>query len=302
MSVVESSELDVFNRIMGGELDIDAVLNPGKLLYDVDVDKLPIKIMPSGFPTLDNEYMFLKEAEGELIVVGGRPSMGKSAFMFQLALYVSRGLPVHVFSLEMSQESIVRRLLSNIIGKPVSAIQMGLVDKRTLEKAKEELRSFNYFIDDTGGLDVQAVADRARQRARKERTRLIVIDYLQLLRTPKGHSKDAEIGDITKTLKALAKELRCPVVVGSQLNRQCEIRGASSGDYRPILADLRESGNIEQDSDVVMAVHREYRYTKMRQTEADIIILKNRNGPIGEVVMQFYAAQTRFEDTGVSEI
>lgn len=289
---------NLIQQMYAGEVSIDDILNPGKRLHDVDLNKLSIQVMPSGFPTLDKAYMLLKEDEGELIIVGGRPSMGKSALMFQIALNVSEYLPVHVFSLEMSQESIVRRLMSQIIGRPVSAIQMGLVERGLLEQAQEKLSTYQYLIDDCSGLTALEVADRARTRARGFGTRLIIIDYLQLLRTEKGHSKDAEIGEITKTLKALAKELRCPIIVGSQLNRQCEIRGASSGDYKPILSDLRESGNIEQDADIILAVHRESRYTKLRMDEADLLILKNRNGAVGETMMKFYAAQTRFEDVG----
>lgn len=289
---------DVFKKLESGELDIDRVLNPGRRLHDFDVDKLAITIMPSGFPTLDREYMLLKESEGELIIVGGRPSHGKSALMFQLALNVSERLPVHVFSLEMSQESIVRRLMSQMLGRSVTAIQRGLVERELLEEAKQKLSQYKYVIDDCSGLSALEIADRARTRAKNFGTRLIIIDYLQLLKTEKGHSKDSEIGDITKTLKALATELKCPIVIGSQLNRQCEIRGSSSGDYRPILADLRESGNIEQDADIVLAVHRESRYTRLRMDEADIIILKNRNGSVGETTMKWYGAQTRFEDFG----
>lgn len=295
-------EYNAFQQLMDGEVTIEQVLNPGKHLADVDIERLAIQTMPSGFPSLDNNYMLLKEGEGELIIVGGRPSMGKSAFMFQLALSVSQWAPVHVFSLEMSQESIVRRLISNLIGRPISAIQMGLVDRKVLHEAKEALKKFNYTIDDTSGLSAGEVADRARSVARSKGTKLVIVDYLQLLKTEKGHSKDAEIGEITKTLKGLAKDLKCPVAVGSQLNRQCEIRGASSGDYRPILSDLRESGNIEQDADIILAVHREYRYTKLNPTKAEILVLKNRNGAVGEVSMEFLAAQTRFEDNGQQEI
>lgn len=294
--------MNITEQLEAGLLSIDQVLHPGKYLYDVDTDRLSITVMPSGFPTLDRDFMLLKESEGELIIVGGRPSMGKSALMFQLALNVSKDLPVHVFSLEMSQESIVRRLISNLIRCPIADIQRGFIDRSTLEEAKESLKDYEYIIDDTAGLGVEELCDRARSRSRDHHTRLIVIDYLQLLKTEKGHSKDSEIGEITKTLKALAKELRCPVIVGSQLNRQCEIRGASTGDYRPLLSDLRESGNIEQDADIILAVHREYRYNKLRQDEADIIVLKNRNGAIGEAVMKFYAANTRFEDLADNDI
>lgn len=292
-------DFDVFEKLKADPSLMDNYLDGGgKQLGDINLDKLSIKVMPSGFSSLDSGYMILKEDEGELVIVGGRPSSGKSAFMFQLALSVSENLPVHVFSLEMSQESIVRRLMSQMIQKPVSHIQMGWVDKRELEYARRRLQEYQYIIDDTSGISASELADRARTRAKKFGTRLIVVDYLQLLRTEKGHSKDAEIGEITKELKSLARDLRCPVVVGSQLNRNCETRGASTGDYRPMLSDLRESGNIEQDADIILAVHRESRYTKLRPGEADILVLKNRNGGIGEVTMKFMAEQTKFEDAG----
>lgn len=290
------NDIELMNKIKAGEISLDSLLYPGKELCDVDPERLPIKTMNSGFASLDDEYMLLKEGEGELIIVGGRPSMGKSAWMFQLALYVSESKPVHVFSLEMSQESIVRRLLAAKLNRPVSAIQRGLVNAEEIIKGIEALKTYQYFIDDRAGLTIELLCDAARSRAKRENTALIVIDYLQLLKTAKGHSRDAEIGEITTSLKALAKDLRCPVIVGSQLNRQCEIRGRESGNYRPILSDLRESGSIEQDADQIVAIHREYRYTKQRADEADILFLKNRNGPIGEVTMKFLAAQTRFED------
>lgn len=287
---------DLYKKLKENPDLIEQVLNPGKQLGDVDLDKLAIKTMSSGFYSLDSSYMLLKELEGELIIVGGRPSQGKSAFMFQMALNVSEHHPVHVFSLEMSQESIVRRLISQIIKEPMSHIQHGLVDRRKLEEAKKKLEAYKYFIDDTSGISAAEVADRARSRAKKHSTRLVVVDYLQLLRTERGHSKDSEIGEITKELKALARDLKCPVVVGSQLNRQCETRGASTGDYKPILSDLRESGNIEQDADIILAVHRESRYTKLRQGEADILVLKNRNGAIGQTIMKFHEESVHFED------
>lgn len=297
------SATDIINKLDSGELTLDeALYGPGKQLYDVDVDKLPITIMPSGFPSMDEEYLLLKDREGELIIVGGRPSMGKSAWMFQLALYVSQFAPVHVFSLEMSQESIVRRLIAAKINRPIAAVQRGFVDSTTLDAARMELKQYNYIVDDRSGLSIEALCDSARSRAKKDNTRLVVIDYLQLLKTTKGHSRDVEIGEVTKALKALAKDLRCPVVVGSQLNRQCELRGRESGNYKPILSDLRESGSIEQDADIIIALHRDFRYTGLRPDEADILVLKNRNGQVGDIVMKFHAGQTRFEDQKKYEV
>lgn len=282
--------------VRNGETTLDEILYPGSMLHDTDPRELPIQTYSSGFPSLDSEYMLLKKGEGELIIVGGRPSQGKSAFMFQIALQVSKHLPVHVFSLEMSKKSIVRRLIAAKLGCPLTDIQKGVIPFEELKKTTESLEEYQYFIDDRSGLSVELLCDAARTRAKTSRPALIVVDYLQLLRVQKNHSRDAEIGVITQQLKGLAKELECPVIVGCQLNRACEIRGAETGNYKPILSDLRESGNIEQDADIILAVHREYRYTRQRADEADILVLKNRNGPVGDTVMKFFTSQVRFED------
>lgn len=283
---------DLFKQLTEDPGMIERVLNPGRSLHDFDIDKLTIRTISSGFESLDNPYMFLKEGEGELIIVAARPSMGKSALCFQIAKHIAKTSHAHVFSLEMSQESVVRRLMSEMVGRPVSAIQMGLVDRRLLEKAKEELSQFNYTIDDDGGLTADDICDRARNANRKKKTGLVVIDHLQIVKREKGHSVHEEIGEITAKFKNLAKELRCPVMVACQLNRQCETRE----DKRPMLSDLKESGSIEENADVVTAIYREERYSGLRVGEADILFLKNRNGDIGEVTVGFAKAQTRFED------
>lgn len=275
---------------------LDELLRPaGKYLSEIDLSRLRIDTIPCGFGSLD-DYLFLKKDRSELIIIGGRPSMGKSAFMFQIAKQVSKTVPVHVFSLEMDEEQIVTRLVSGMINRPVTAIQRGLISDKELIPAKEELNKLQYIVDDRAGINVHQLCDAAKEWHAQVKTGLIVIDYLQLLRTEKGHSKDDEIGNITKSLKALAKELKVPVIVGSQLNRDCERRGTQTGNYKPMLSDLRESGNIEQDADIVLAVHRESRYTNERPGEADILILKNRNGPVGDILMTYIDNQTLFID------
>jgi replicative DNA helicase len=283
------------NLIKQGLVSFDDILYPGKYLEDVNTSDLKIDVLPSGFSSLD-EYSLLKKGRSELIIIGGRPSHGKSALMFQLAFQVATHTPVHVFSLEMDHQQILTRIVSSMINIPITAIQRGHhVEK--VEAAKREIKlTRKYIVDDRAGINVHELADAARQRHKKDGTGLIVIDYLQLLRTEKGHSKDDEIGRITRELKALAKDLRVPVVVGSQLNRNNELRGGSGGNYRPQLSDLRESGNIEQDADIVALVHRESRYTGLRQEEADVFIVKNRQGTTGEVVMKWIPTQTKFED------
>lgn len=293
---------ELIKKINANEVTIEQLLAPpGSYLKDIPLDSLRIDVLPSGFPSLD-DYMLLKSTQPELIVVGGRPSMGKSAFMFQLALEVSSRATVYVASLEMSKEQVLTRLISGLIDVPISMIQRGLCKPKDLERAKAELAKYDFIIDDRAGLNIGQLCQAIKERHAKEKLGLVIIDYLQLLRVEKGHSKDDEVGSITRSLKELAKDLRVPVVVGSQLNRQNESRGASSGNYRPLLSDLRESGNIEQDADLVLFVHRESRYTGQRPEEADIIVAKNRNGAVGDVVMSYVPTQTKFIDRGASGI
>lgn len=278
-------------------MELNKILKPECHISDINLESLKIDTIPSGWKSLD-DYMFLKDKRSELIIVGGRPSMGKSAFMFQLAYNVAQHIPVHVFSLEMDKEQILTRLLAATLNTSITAIQRGLVPPEALAMARQKIVHSKYFIDDRAGLDVHDLCIAAKQAFHRNDTKLIVVDYLQLMRTQKSHTKDDEIGIITKELKALAKDLKVPIIVGSQLNRANEIRGVQSGDYRPMLSDLRESGNIEQDADIVAFVHRESRYTGERRGEADIIIAKNRNGSVGTVNMGFVESQCNFIDRG----
>lgn len=268
---------------------------PEKYIKDIDIFNLKIDIIPSGFPSLD-KIKFLKQGRSELIVVGGRPGIGKSAFLFQLAYNVAEKFPVHVFSLEMDEESVVTRILATAVNKPIAAFQNGLLSKETLEAEKKKIEHLKYVIDASGSLNINELVVRIRRGQQLYGTRLVVIDYLQLIHTEKSATRDAEIGHITRELKAVAKELKIPILIGSQVNRACEIRGAGSGNYTPILADLRESGNIEQDADIVMFVNRHYKFTGERPGEADLVIAKNRNGATANIIVNFVEAQTKFID------
>lgn len=289
------NDIKLFNDVKNGLITIDQLLYPEQHIAAFEAAELKVNIVPSGFPSLDG-FKLLKDGASELIVIGGRPSMGKSAFMFQLAMNVARTAPVHIFSLEMDIRQIRTRLIAGLLNKSVDYVTEGRITAKEEQALKDTLGKFQYYIDDRSGLSVYQICDAARNTAKLRGTKLVVIDYLQLLKPEKAYSKDDEIGKITKALKELAKELKVPVIVGSQLNRANETRGSTSGDYRPMLADLRESGNIEQDADLVMFVHRECRYTGERAGEADLIIAKNRNGKVGEVTMQFTESQTRFID------
>ncbi len=270
---------------------IERTLNPGKYLYEANPDSLEIKPFSSGFDCLDNDTMLLKKDEGELIIVCGEASMGKSSLLLKIAFNVSKTRPVHIFSLEDSYESIVRRRLATTIKSTISDIQRGL-NKDRVQAGLDELKQYNFFVDDTGGLNVDEICERAESRHRKHKTELIVVDHLQVVGTNPTHSRALEIGNITYKLKALGKKLRCPVMLASQMNRQ----NAGRENKKPQLTDLKESSSIEQNADIVLAVWREFRYTKLRQFEADILVLKNRNGPVSDFVFGFSPALADFTE------
>lgn len=280
---------DLFKRLSDDPTLIEKVLNPGRYLHEADPNSLEIHTMSSGFDCLDNETMLLKQNEGELIVVCGEASMGKSALMLKLAFNVSKDRPVHIFSLEDSYEAIVRRRLAGELRLDIRDIQRGL-NRDRIAPGLAQLKKRNFFVDDTGGLSVDEICERAKARHKKFKTELIVVDHLQVLGINPSHSRALEIGNATYKLKALAKELKCPVILASQMNRQ----NSSRENKKPQLTDLKESSSIEQNADVVLSVFREYRYTKLRQFEADISVLKNRNGPVSDFVFGFSPAIADF--------
>lgn len=263
---------------------IDPVLYPGKQLADFNPDDLTIQILPSGFRSFD-ENKVLKYGRGELVLIGARPSVGKSALLFQLATSIAAHSKVHVFSLEMDHASVVTRQISALINRPVTAIQRGL-NPREVEVAQAQLRKLNFHIDDRSGLSIQEICYAARQENARSKTSAVFIDYIQLIRTEKGHSRANEVALVSGELKALAKDIGVPVVAASQLNR--------NGDYRenklPQLSDLKESGSLEQDADVVVLLSRDPQFPK----ETTFDIAKNRNGPTRQLRFEFAPAQAMF--------
>lgn len=273
----------------------DYLAPPGKYASQVTLEKLQVEVLPSGFASLD-AYKWLKKGIGELIVVGGRPSQGKSSLMHQASFYISRTAATLNFSLEMPEDQVIAREVSQYLGRSLDSVQRGKVPASEMERAKQHLSNCKFIVYDLAGVNVIKIADIARQWAKREELALITVDYLQIIRPERSQSRDVEVGQLTFELKALAKELKCPVMVGAQLNRQCEMRGQATGNYKPRLSDLRESGSIEADADVIAFVSREYVYTGQRPDEADIIIGKNRNGACGEVILGWDGTQTRFFD------
>jgi len=246
--------------------------------------------------------------ESELIIIAARPSMGKTAWAINIAqnAAVHDGKVVAVFSLEMSKESLLRRLLASEALVNSRKIQTGFLpkeDKGKLLSALERLMDSKLFIDDTPGITLAEMRAKARRLKQQEgRLDLILVDYLQLMTGSNATGKKGfenrtqEVSSISRGLKALAKEMRVPVVALSQLSRGSEQR---AGDKKPLLSDLRESGSIEQDADVVAFIHREEYYDRENEDvkgQAEIIIAKQRNGPTGIVKLAYLADYTRFEN------
>jgi replicative DNA helicase len=246
--------------------------------------------------------------ESELIIIAARPSMGKTAWAINIAenAAVRGGKVVAVFSLEMSKASLLRRMLASQALVNSKAIQTGMLmrdDRTKLINGLERLMESKMFIDDTPGITLAEMRAKARRlRQQHGQLDLIVIDYLQLMTgsrsaNQKGfENRTQEVSAISRGLKALAKEMKVPVVALSQLSRASEQRG---GDKKPLLSDLRESGSIEQDADVVCFIHREEYYDRENEDlkgKAEIIIAKQRNGPTGSVHLAYLADYTRFEN------
>jgi replicative DNA helicase len=256
----------------------------------------------TGFYDLDRMTAGLQP--GDLIVLAARPSMGKTAFALNIAenVAVNEGLPVVVFSMEMGAAQLALRVVGSLGRIDQGHLRTGKLgddEWGRLSEAVERLGKVSLFIDETPGLSPTEVRARARRQARQcGQLGLIVIDYLQLMSGSGGTSEENRatvIGEISRGLKGLAKELKCPVIALSQLNRSVETRT----DKRPMMSDLRESGAIEQDADVIMFIYRDDYYTKEACKEpgvAEIIIGKQRNGPTGTVKLAFIKPLTRFDN------
>ncbi len=256
--------------------------------------------LPTPFDELNNKTQGMQA--GDLIIVAARPSMGKTTFAMNLAESVlyNTDLPVVVFSMEMPAESIVMRLLSSwgaINQTKLRSGQMSEEEWGKLANAVHHLHSKKLYIDDSTGLPPSELRSRCRRIAKDHQGQigLILVDYLQLMRVPNLESnRVGEISEISRSLKALAREMRCPVVALSQLNRSLENRP----NKRPIMSDLRESGAIEQDADVIMFIYRDEVYNDNTDAkgQAELIIGKQRNGPIGTVHLAFEGQFTRFRN------
>ena len=263
--------------------------------------------VPTGFVDLDNMTSGLQP--GDLVIIAGRPSMGKTAFCLNLVEYAtihsSEPVPSAIFSLEMSKEQLVQRMLCSVARIDASRVRNGKLAQSefpTLVTAAGVISEAPIFIDDTPAISILELRAKARRLKQEHQIGMIVVDYLQLMQGSNPESRQQEISEISRSLKALAKELKVPFIALSQLDRSLESRT----DKRPILADLRESGAIEQDADVIMFLFREDVYCdtckkrdnscdKGHERNAEVIVGKQRNGPLGVEQLTFLGEYTRFE-------
>ncbi len=261
--------------------------------------------IPTGFSDVDSQTSGLQQ--GDLIIIAGRPSMGKTSFAMNIAEYVAvdKHLPVAIFSMEMPGEQLAMRMLSSLGRINSNKVRTGRLtdeDWPRLYSALGLLDKAPIFIDDSAGLNTLDLQSRARRLMREnQKLGLIIIDYLQLMNASDSNENRAtEISGITRALKILAKELRVPVVALSQLNRSLEQRP----NKRPVMSDLRDSGAIEQDADVIFFIYRDEVYNEdtSQKGVAELIIGKQRNGPIGTTRLTFRGEFTRFENFASSHM
>ncbi|MGZ2745109.1 replicative DNA helicase [Burkholderia stagnalis] len=306
--LLDEAESKVFSIAEEGARGNQGFLEIGPLLTQVveRIDTLYHTANPSdvtGTPTgfVDLDRMTSGMHGGELIIVAGRPSMGKTAFSMNIGEYVAveYGLPVAVFSMEMPGTQLVMRMLGSVGRLDQHRMRTGRLtdeDWPKLTHAVQKMSEAQLFIDETGGLNPMELRSRARRLARQcGKLGLIIVDYLQLMSgSSTGENRATEISEISRSLKSLAKELDVPVIALSQLNRGLEQRP----NKRPVMSDLRESGAIEQDADVILFIYRDevYNPDSPDKGTAEIIIGKQRNGPIGPVRLTFLGQYTKFDN------
>ena len=301
-SILESAEKQVFdivqNRSTGDFVSIkDIVIQSLESIESAAKNKGSVTGVPTGFYDLDYKTAGLQPSD--LIIVAARPSMGKTAFVLNIAEHVAvkQKITTVIFSLEMSKDQLVKRVISMNSKVDSQAIRTGdLQDEdwmKIVESAKD-IGDSNLVIDDTPGISVQELRSKCRKLKLEHNLGLIIIDYLQLMSggSRRAESKQQEIAEISRSLKAIAREVNAPVIALSQLSRAVEQRP----DKRPMMSDLRESGAIEQDADVVMFIYRDDYYNKESKDAgvSEIIIGKQRNGPTGTVKLRWLSQFTKF--------
>ncbi len=302
-TILDGAEQSIFTiaegRVREGFVSVGSLAHKSfEAIEQAYADKRLITGVPTGFADLDEMLSGLQR--GDLVIVAARPSMGKTSLALNMAQHVGTktGLTVGIFSLEMSKEQLFLRLLSGEAGIDGQRLRTGFLqtdDWDKLTQALAVLGDARIFIDDTPGIGVLEMRAKSRRLKGEHGLDLLVIDYIQLMQgRGRFDNRTQELGAISRSLKGLAKELDVPIIVLSQLSRAPESRS----DHKPQLSDLRESGALEQDADVVMMIYREdvYNPTPENENVAEIIIAKQRNGPTDTVKLAFIKERTKFEN------
>lgn len=301
MDEAEKKILAVANRKNGGAFESmkSIVMRTFERINVLYESKGGLTGLSSGFKDLDKLTAGLQKSD--LILVAARPSMGKTAFTLNIASYVgTHGGKVAFFSLEMSKEQLMQRMLCAEGGIDATKLRTGQLDNQAWNKlvhVADTLSRAPIYIDDTAGITVMELRSKARRLKAEHGLDLIIIDYLQLMQgrpSKNGDNRQQEISEISRSLKALARELNVPIIALSQLSRSVESRQIK----RPMLSDLRESGSLEQDADIVMFLYREDYYDKdtANKNITDIIVAKHRNGPVDTISLFFQKEYTKFRD------
>jgi len=285
---------EIRKLLMKSMTDIEARYDSGANLTGIS----------SGFPDLDDKTSGFQPSN--LIIVAARPSMGKSSLLNDFALHVAskQKLPVLIFTLEMSRDEVVKRFLSSEAKVDAQKLNKGALQEQDwtrLSAALGRLAEAPIFIDDSANINLMEIRAKCRRLKAKHGLGMVVIDYLQLMQSPrKSENRQQEVSEISRNLKILARELQVPVLCASQLNRGVEMRA----DKRPLLGDLRESGSIEQDSDLVMFIYRDEVYNPDTEArgEAELILAKHRNGPTGTIRLAFMNQYTKFASIARSPV
>lgn len=303
----ESQLFDISQNQLKREVtQIDSVINLAlEQIQNAANNESGLSGLPTGYRELDR--MTSGWQNSDLIIIAARPAMGKTAFVLSMAknMAIDYNYPIAIFTLEMSNVQLIKRLISNVASLEGEKIKSGRLSPQEEERLNSRIRTVYgapLYLDETPGLSISELRTKARRLVREKGVRMIMIDYLQLMNATgmKLGSREQEVSTISRSLKALAKELDIPIIALSQLNRSTESRE----DKRPVLSDLRESGAIEQDADIVCFIHRPEYYTRATQDSegnnikglAYLIVAKHRSGGVGDVKLHFISKYAKFEN------